>query len=189
MILTNILLSAVVLFFAIRLFLAIRESKDEKTRIRLISRKKGEILQLNVKDVPHVLCEALQLDFIETAKLIFARVADGFAKGRLSDIRPLLDEKVSHVFEKEISERVEKKQKVEFSLIGFQNVQVVEDTPLKKVVSFTTEQINLLKDSKNQILEGDPMYVATVTEYWTFTKAKAASWVLSAIESKEGHFA
>jgi len=131
----------------------------------------------------------LQADFTNVAKVMFVSISEAFAKGRLADIKNYLNDRVLPIFQQAISARENLHQKVEFTLIGFKNVTVVQDTPTKKVVSFTTEQINLLKDEKDKVIEGDPLYVATVTEDWTFVQRKENSWVVAAIEPKEAHFA
>ena len=189
MILTNILLGVVILFFVARLFFAIREESKKANKICLISKKTGQIVELNANSLTEFINKEIQTDFTNTAKMIFVRVSDAFANGRLSDIKNYLNEKVLPVFQNAIAEREMQHHKAEFTLIGFKDVKVIEDTPAKKIVSFTTEQINLLKDEKNNVIEGDPLYVATVTENWTFTQKKENTWVVSAIESKEAHFA
>ncbi len=189
MIFSNILLSALVIFFGIRLFLAIKEAKSNKPKIRLISKKTGQVLELDTLAVANFIDKEIQMDFTNTAKMIFASVAEAFAKGRLADIKNYLHDRALPVFQQAIKAREDLHQKVEFTLIGFKDVAIVQDTPTKKVVSFTTEQINLLKDEKNNVIEGDPLYVATVKENWTFVQKKENAWVVSAIEPKEAHFA
>ncbi|MBQ3696104.1 MAG: Tim44 domain-containing protein [Alphaproteobacteria bacterium] len=158
-------------------------------KLRLISKKTGEVIELDAASFSDFINKEIEADFSNTAKIIFVRVSEAFAKGRLSDIKNYLNEKVLPVFEKAILSRENLHQKAEFTLIGFKDVKVLEDTPDKKIVSFTTEQINLLKDEKDNIIEGDPLYVATVTENWTFTHKKENTWVVSGIENKEAHFA
>lgn len=189
MIFSNILLGFVILFFCVRLFFAIREGNKTKNKICLVSKKTGEVIELDAKAMSEFIDKEIQADFSNTAKMIFARVADGFAKGRIADIKNYLNEKVFPVFQQAILSRESLHQKAEFTLIGFKDVKILENSPNKKVVCFTTEQINLLKDEKDKVIEGDPLYVATVTENWTFTKKKEDSWVVSAIENKEAHFA
>ena len=189
MILSNILLGILVLFFCVQLVAAIRESMKKKPKIRLISKKTGQVFELDAAQMSSMLQEEILSDFTVMAKTIFQHVAEGFSKGRLIDIKKYLDEKVLQVFQEKISERETHHQKAEFTFIGFKNIQLIEDMPTKKVVSFTTEQVNLLRDENDKIIEGDSLYVATVTENWTFTQKKEQTWVVSGIESKEAHFA
>ena len=189
MILSNILLGVVILFFVIRLFLAIREEGKKANKICLISKKTGQIVELKAESVAEFINKEMQLDFTNTAKAIFARVSESFAKGHLADIKNYLNDRVLPVFQQAILSREALHQKMEFTLIGFKDVKITEDAPTRKVVSFTTEQINLLKDEKGRVIEGDPLYVATVTEDWTFVQKKENTWMVSGIEGKEAHFA
>ena len=189
MILSNILLSVLVLFFFFQLIMAVREKKNKQGKLCLISKKTGEVIELDAASFSNLINKEIEADFSNTAKMIFARVSEAFAKGHLADVKNYLNEKVLPIFQQAITSRETLHHKAEFTLIGFKNVQIVEDAPTKKVVSFTTEQINLLKDENNNVIEGDPMYVATVTEDWTFIKKNENMWVVSAIQSKEGHFA
>jgi len=185
---SNILLSALVLFFVLQLFLAVREKKRQG-KFRLISKTTGKVIELDATSFAEFLNKEIESDFSTTAKLIFARVSEAFAKGHLGEIKQYLNDHVLPVFEQAISDREKLHQKADFTLIGFKNVHLVKDEPTCKVVSFTTEQINLLRDEKDNVIEGDPLYVATVTEDWTFVQQKENTWVVSAIESKEAHFA
>ena len=185
---SNILLSALILFFVLQLFFAVREKKN-KGKLRLISKKTGQVIELDAASFTDFINKEIESDFSNTAKLIFARVSEAFAKGSLGEIKQYLNERVLPVFEQAISDREKLHQKADFTLIGFKSVDILEDAPTRKVVSFTTEQINLLKDEQNNVIEGDPLYVSTVTENWTFTQKKENAWVVSAIESKEAHFA
>ncbi len=190
MILSNILLGALVLFFGIRLFFAVRETKKARPKIRLFSKETGEVVELNLgEDAVRILNAADSIDFKERAKFIFLRVVDAFAKGRVSDVKHYLNDKVLPVFQKAVADREAKGQKMEFSLIGFKEIKLLSETADQKVVAFTTEQVNLLRDKDNKIIEGDPLYVATVSEEWTFTRKNENVWVVSGIRLGEAHFA
>ena len=189
MILSNILLGVIIFFFITRFFLAMREEKKKHDKICLISKKTGEVVELTPNAMVEFLNKEIQADFTKIAKIIFTRVAESFAKGRLGDAKNYLSEKVVPIFEQAISEREKLHQRAEFVLIGFKDVHVLQDAPTKKVISFTTEQVNLLKDEQGNIIEGDPLYISTVTENWTFIQKKADLWIVNGIENKEAHFA
>ena len=189
MIFSNILLGFVLLFFGYRLFLAVKEKRQKQGQIHLISRKTGQVYKLNMEEMADFVSKEVLSDFRNTAKTMFKCIADAFAAGRLSEIKNYVTENVLKAFREAVQLRDEQRQKAEFVLIGFKEVKIIEDSENKKVVSFTTEQVNLLRDSNNNIIDGDPLYVATVTEHWTFRKKDENKWLLSAIENKEGHFA
>lgn len=189
MIFSNILLGALILFFCVHLFMAIRERMKKNPKIRLISKKTGQVFELNAEQMTELINKEVLADFSITAKAAFKCVAESFASGHLADAKKYLSDHVLPIFQKKISDREAKHQKAEFTLIGFKDVSIMEDTPHKKVISFTTEQVNLLRDENNNVIEGDPLYVATVTEAWTFVQKKENVWVVNAIENKEAHFA
>ena len=189
MIPSNIIITILILFFCLQLFRAIREKTQKKDKIRLMSKTTGQVLELNAAQISDFINNELMADFTITAKAIFKHVAESFARGKLSEIKKYLSDNVLAVFQKTLSERENLQQNAEFVLIGFKDVRVLEDMPEKKIVSFTTEQINLLKDKTGHVLEGDPLYVATVTELWTFISKGKDKWVVQSIQNMEGHFA
>ena len=189
MILSNILITILILFFCMHLIGAIREKKQKQDKIRLMSKATGQILEINATQISEFINKELLSDFTITAKSIFKSVAESFAQGRLSDIKKYLSDNVLSVFQQTLSKREILHQNAEFTLIGFKDVKVLEDSPTKKIVSFTTEQINLLKDKDGNVIEGDPLYVATVTELWTFTANDKNKWIVQSIQNMEGHFA
>lgn len=186
---SNILLGALIVFFIVHFVLAIREGNKKKTPYCLVCKQTGQTFPLDAETMAQLIEKEIQLDFTHTAKVIFSQVANAFAKGHLSCVKSYLNEKVLPVFQEAIAQRDSLKQTTEFSLIGFKEVKIISDEPNKKIVTFTTEQVNLLKDADNNVIEGDPLYVATVTENWTFEKKGENAWVVSAIENMEAHFA
>ena len=189
MILSNIIITILILFFCLQLFGAMREKSKKKDKIRLMSKTTGEVLELNAAQISDFITNEIMADFTITAKAIFKHVAEAFALGHLSEIKKYLADNVLEVFQRTLSERRNLQQNAEFVLIGFKEVKLLENTPTKKIVSFTTEQINLLKDKTGQVIEGDPLYVATVTELWTFVAKEKDQWIIQSIQNMEGHFA
>ena len=189
MILNHIIITILILFFSVRLFAAIRESKKKEDKITLMSKKTGQILEINAVQISDFINKELLADFTITAKTIFKCVAESFAAGHLAEIKKYLDDNVLPIFQETLAARAQQQQKAEFTLIGFKEVKVLEDNPDKKVVSFTTEQVNLLKDKEGNVIEGDPLYVATVTEKWTFVAKSKDKWVVQSIQNMEAHFA
>ena len=51
-----------------------------------------------------------------------------------------------------------------------ENAEINSDGMAKIVVKFVTEQINLLKNSAGEIVEGDENFVQKITDVWTFEK-------------------
>lgn len=189
MIYSHIIITILILFFCVYLVAAIREGNKKGDKIRLMSKTTGQVLEINASQISDFINKELMADFTITAKAIFKCVAEAFAAGHLSDIKKYLGENVLPVFQQNLADREKLEQHAEFTLIGFKEVKLLVDNPDKKIVSFTTEQINLLKDKTGNVIEGDPLYVATVTELWTFVPQNKDKWVVQSIQNTEAHFA
>ena len=54
----------------------------------------------------------------------------------------------------------------------------------QKYEIFKTEQINLLKDEKGSVIEGDPMNISIMDDTWTFKKIGKESWIITDTQSR-----
>ena len=188
----NIILGFVILYLIYKIYRAIHKSAHASNHMRMFSAVNGRLVEVQVKDIPdsaQLLSSLVEQDFPTFAKMAFSRISQAFAAGRLKDIKNELTPKVFQAFQKAIAQREANKQHMEYTLISFLDAHVTHKTDKTISVEFTTEQINLLKNEKQQIIEGDPMYVATVKENWTFEKQANNNWVLSAVKTGEGQFA
>lgn len=173
-----------------QLFNAIRKTPSAPDSIRLVSRETGQILEMKLlhmeKAKDAFWDEAL---FLNNAKIVFQAVSEAFASGNYKDLKLFLTPALYTAFQRYIDERKKKNQKVDFSLIGFLSAKVVnKDERLSKItVQFITEQINLLKNDKGEVIEGDPMNIATVSDTWTFKKYDKSSWIVCATKSEAAH--
>ena len=161
---------------------------ENKPKIRLISKKTGQVIELNLlDDKGQSLIQPVNPDeaFIAIAKDMFARIIQGFTTGNLDKIKTLISPKVLMAFKNAIENRRAQNQHMDFTLVDFKNVKLIKtDSEKIRQVAFTTEQINLLKDKDGNVISGDPMYVKTVNEIWTFEQQPDKSWILSA--TKQG---
>lgn len=189
----NIVLFGIVLVLCVMLFRYSDSpaSKKRKTnqmpnKIRFVSEQTGEVIEMNLIDqTKKSLKEFSEETFLANAKIVFQLVTDSFTKGEVSNLKKLLIPELYTVFEKEVQERKEKKQIVDFSLICFDSVKILNKSLNKEeiTVQFVTEQINLLKDAEGKVIEGDEMSVATVTDTWTFKRKNKTKWMISATKS------
>ncbi len=168
-----------------------RSKKSKRTqlpeKIKLMSPKTGQIIELQRIVRPRVKKDAFDdSEFILGAKMAFQAVSDAFVKGDKKHLKPFVTPDVYAVFESAIDARKKENQTVDFSLICFNNTEIVHKSATEVTIEFVTEQINLLKDSAGQVLEGDPMSVAKVKDTWTFKKAtKGDAWLVAATQSGE----
>ena len=185
--LDKILLILLVFYFGWRLYEVLHKERDTG-KIRLISKKTGQVIELNLlDDKGRPVIHPINPDeaFIVIAKDMFTRIVQGFTTGNLDKIKSLISPKVLGVFKNAVENRRAQNQHMDFTLVGFKDVKLLKtDSKKIKQVAFTTEQINLLKDQEGNIISGDPMYVMTVNEIWTFEQQADNSWVLSA--TKQG---
>ena len=189
----NIVLLGIVIVLGIMLFKqseapASKNKKREQItgKIRFISEQTGEVIEMNLIDhSKKSVKEFSEETFLANAKLAFQLITESFTKGDISNLKKLLIPELYSVFEQEVLARKEKKHVVDFSLICFDSVKILNKSVNKEevTVQFVTEQINLLKDAEGKVIEGDEMSVATVTDTWTFKRKNKTKWVVSATKS------
>lgn len=180
----NILLIVLVFYLGWRLYEVIHKTDKKEPKIRLISKKTGQVIELNLlDDKGQPVIQPINPDeaFIMIAKDMFTRIVQGFTTGNLDKIKNLITPKVLSVFRASLDNLSQKKHHMDFTLVDFKDVRLLKtDSNKVRQVSFTTEQINLIKDDQGNVVSGDPMYVTTVNEIWTFEQQSDKSWILSA---------
>lgn len=161
-------------------------------KIELISGQDGKIIKMVIpaNSIPLPKKEAMtEEDFLRGAKMTFHVVSNAFAKGRRKELKDFLAPKVYDTFIKAIETREAQKNSVDFSLICLSSAKVLKKAQdLKEVtVEFVSEQINLLKNEKGEVIEGDPMTVAIVEDIWTFKRNGYDNWIITATKSGVAH--
>ena len=131
------------------------------------------------------------LGFTAGARAAFTAIVEAFAKGDIATLRPLLDGPTFASFEAAIRGRVERKEKAETTLIGFEASDIaaaeLQGTNASVTVRFVSEQINVLRNVEGQIIDGNPNEVQKVIDLWTFrrdTKSSDPNWLLIKTESE-----
>lgn len=129
--------------------------------------------------------------FAAGARTAFTTIVESFAKGDLGELRSLLDPTTYASFEAAIRGRVERKEKAETTLIGFEASDIsnaeLRDSDALVTVRFVSEQINVLRNVESQIIDGNPNEVQKVVDLWTFrrdTKSSDPNWLLTKTESE-----
>lgn len=157
-------------------------------KIRLVSRDTGEVLEMQIiqKTPPKTKDEWDEGAFITAAKWVFQKILTAFASCDLKTLKNGLSPEVYEVFAQDISLRKQKKQRLDFSLICFDSAEIIsKNQTLDEVtIRFQTEQINLLKDEKENVIEGDRMNIAVMTDTWVFKKVDKESWIITATQSR-----
>ncbi len=131
------------------------------------------------------------LGFTAGARAAFTAIVEAFAKGDTATLRPLLDGPTFASFEAAIRGRVERKEKAETTLIGFEASDIsaaeLQGSNASVTVRFVSEQINVLRNAESQIVDGNPNEVQKVIDLWTFrrdTKSSDPNWLLVKTESE-----
>lgn len=169
-----------------------QKNETNPEKIELISGQDGKIIKMVIpaNSIPLPKKEAMtEEDFLRGAKMTFHVVSNAFAKGRKKELKDFLAPKVYDTFVKAIETREAQKNSVDFSLICLSSAKVLKKAQdLKEVtVEFVSEQINLLKNEKGEVIEGDPMTVAIVEDIWTFKRNGYDNWIITATKSGVAH--
>jgi len=128
--------------------------------------------------------------FAEGAKMAFEMILNAFASGDRKSLKGLLSPDVYKNFDSAISEREAAGEKLEDTLVGIRSSEIVEASMDGHhsviTLKFVSEQISALRDSENNIIDGNPNEVIDVTDFWTFsrdTRSKDPNWTLIGTES------
>ena len=88
-------------------------------------------------------------------------------------------------FETQINARIKNNENLDITIIGIKSAQIVSASLKTSIayisVKFNSEQVQVLKDLKGKIIEGDNNQILTIIEKWTFSKnlkSKDPNWKL-----------
>ena len=128
--------------------------------------------------------------FAEGAKMAFEMILNAFASGDRKSLKDLLSPDVYKNFDNAISEREVAGEKLEDTLVGIRSSEIVEASMDGHhsviTLKFVSEQISALRDTEDNIIDGNPNEVIEVTDFWTFsrdTRSKDPNWTLIGTDS------
>ena len=128
--------------------------------------------------------------FLDGALGAFEIVIEAFAAGDTDRLRDLLDDEVYRPFSRVIDEREQASHDHQTTLVSIDENSIIEAGMNGRTafvtVRFVTQQINVTNDADGKVVDGDPSYVATVTDLWTFerdTRSRSPNWKLVATRS------
>ena len=128
--------------------------------------------------------------FIQGARMAFEMVIGAFAQGDTRTLRPLLSNDVYEDFAGAIKAREEANETLETTLVGIDEADIIEAELQGKTafvtVKFVSEQVNVTRDAKGEVVDGDESHVASITDIWTFarnTRSRDPNWTLVATRS------
>ncbi len=129
--------------------------------------------------------ENAKKEFVKGAKIAYETIITNFAKGKLKDVKSLLDNNVYQQFEEAIKDRNAKNYSSETTFIGINSAEVKNHQQNKNMlevtIEFVSEIISCVKDKDNKIVSGDPEKIKKVLDTWKFSKDSRSSnpnWLL-----------
>lgn len=163
----------------------VEKQEEEKQQEQPEKAEEKTEIELKIKKIEDA-CPSFNVDdFMKKAPRAFEYIASAFAKGDKKALDSLLSRALYKGFSDVIDRRAESKETAEFSLIGFDKVELIDaeiyGACLEMTVKFVTEQTNIVKNEAGEVIEGDPTYIETVTDIWTFRreiKSASPTWIL-----------
>ena len=123
--------------------------------------------------------ENAKKEFVKGAKIAYETIITNFAKGKLKDVKSLLDKNVYQQFEEAIKDRDAKNYSSETTFIGINSAEVKNHQQNKNMlevtIEFVSEIISCVKDKDNKIVSGDPEKIKKVLDTWKFSKDSRSS--------------
>jgi len=124
--------------------------------------------------------------FLRGAKKAFEIIVTSFAKGDLAMLKTLVGKNLLKKFEEIVNQRKVDGISAETDFVGFNSVEITnakvdEKNKAQISVKFVSEQANVLKDAKGEIVEGDENFIQSITDVWTFEKninSSNPNWLL-----------
>ena len=112
-----------------------------------------------------------------------------YSDENIKPLKKLLSASIFKMFDQQINNRAKKKENLDVSIIGIKEAKI-EDVSLKSNVAsikvkFSSEQVQVIKNDKGNIISGDANQILSIVESWFFSKnlkRNDPNWVLEKIE-------
>ena len=149
------------------------------------------------KKINSVINEILKIDynfeinaFCEGAKKAFEYILTEYSANNLKALEKLVSKNIYRTFEDQINLRAKNKEKLEITVISVKTPEIKNVNLEKKHVAyfkllFDSEQVQVTKNSNDEIIDGDNNQILQIKEIWTFSKnlkSKDPNWILEEIE-------
>ena len=149
------------------------------------------------KKINSVINEILKIDdtfdinsFCEGAKKAFEYILTEYSANNLKALEKLVSKNIYKTFENQINLRAKNKEKLEITVISVKNPEIKSVNLEKKYIAyfkllFDSEQVQVTKNSIDEVIEGDNNQILQIKEIWTFSKnlkSKDPNWTLEEIE-------
>jgi len=128
--------------------------------------------------------------FLKGAEMAYETIITSFAKGNKDELKKLLTKEIYTTFDQAIDQRNKDKIISELTFIGVKESKLEKFEKIKNDLFATVKiicEIISVKKKSEEIIEGNPDRIKTVTDHWKFTKSatsKNPNWFLAEIVSK-----
>ena len=170
------------------IFLRLRGILGKKTGFEDIkSNFQQETVEVNTKKNlnSETFDESEKKEFLKGAQIAYETIVTNFSKGKLKDIKSLLDLNVYEQFNSALKERNSKNYSSETTFVGINSAEIKDHKQNKNMlevtVEFVSEIISCIKDKENKVISGDPEKVKKVHDVWKFSKDSRSNnpnWLL-----------
>jgi predicted lipid-binding transport protein (Tim44 family) len=128
--------------------------------------------------------------FLEGAKAAYEMIVTAFAQGDRRILKDLLSKEVYEGFERAITERERRGEKVETTFVSIDKAEMagaeIHGKTAQIVVRFHSKLITVTRDAAGAVVDGSPDAVVDVTDVWTFARtlgSRDPNWQLVATEA------
>ena len=166
------------------------DNKNDKTTQQAFAEDMSENISGSVesgfRDIAGADASFNPAQFLNGSKGAFEMVLQAFVDGDKDTLQNLLDTKLYTKFASVIDIRTAEGHTAKNDLIGIDDAEPLSAKLENKIaiieVKFTSQQINVTYDDKDEIVDGHPQAIDTIVDVWTFerdVKSKAPNWVLT----------
>ena len=149
------------------------------------------------KKINSVINEILKIDdkfeistFCRGAKKAFEYILTEYSSNNLKALERLVSKNIYKAFEDQINLRAKNKEKLEITVISVKDPEIKSVNLEKKYVAYfkllyDSEQVQVTKNSNDEVIDGDNNQILQIKEIWTFSKnlkSKDPNWILEEIE-------
>jgi predicted lipid-binding transport protein (Tim44 family) len=128
--------------------------------------------------------------FIEGAQAAYEMIVSAFAQGDRKILKDLLSREVYEGFERAITEREQRGEKVETTFVSVDKAEIsgadVQGKTAQLSLRFLSKLITVTRDAADHVVDGSPDTVVDVTDVWTFERvlgSRDPNWKLVATEA------
>ncbi|MDF2812257.1 MAG: Tim44/TimA family putative adaptor protein [Microvirga sp.] len=128
--------------------------------------------------------------FIEGAQAAYEMIVSAFAQGDRKTLKDLLSKEVYEGFERAITEREQRGEKVETTFVSVDKAEItgveIQGKTAQLSLRFLSKLITVTRDASDKVVDGSPDAVVDVTDVWTFERvlgSRDPNWKLVATEA------